>query len=53
MTNRAPKGQNKNAAVGDVVESDQDGAVSVETDGTTVRVRTFNGRKLTLRTNGR
>jgi len=32
--------------------TDQDGAVSVETDGTTVRVRTFNGRKLTLRTNG-
>ena len=36
-----------------IYRTDQDGAVSVETDGTTVRVTTFNGRKLTLRTNGR
>jgi competence protein ComEC len=33
--------------------TDLDGAVSVETDGRTVRVRTFNGRRLTLRTYGR
>jgi competence protein ComEC len=33
--------------------TDQDGAVSVETDGTTVRVTTFLGRRLTLTTKGR
>ncbi len=35
------------------LRTDQDGAVSVETDGTTVRVTTFTGRKLTLTTRGR
>jgi competence protein ComEC len=33
--------------------TDQDGAVTVETDGTTVRVATFKGRRLTLTTKGR
>jgi competence protein ComEC len=36
-----------------IYRTDQDGAVSVETDGTTVRVVTFNGRRLTLTTHGR
>jgi competence protein ComEC len=36
-----------------IYRTDQDGAVIVETDGTTTRVMTFNGRKLTLTTNGR
>jgi competence protein ComEC len=36
-----------------IYRTDQDGAVSVETDGATARVRTFRGRRLTLRTNGR
>ena len=36
-----------------IYRTDQDGAVSVETDGTTVRVTTFTGRKLTLTTTGR
>ena len=36
-----------------IYRTDKDGAVSVETDGTTVRVTTFTGRKLTLTTNGR
>jgi competence protein ComEC len=33
-----------------IYRTDQDGAVTVETDGNTVRVRTFTGRKLTLTT---
>jgi competence protein ComEC len=33
--------------------TDQDGAVTVETDGTTVKVRTFRGRTLTLTTRER
>ena len=33
--------------------TDKDGAVTVETDGTAVRVTTFTGRKLTLTTYGR
>ena len=36
-----------------IYRTDQDGAVTVETDGATVRVATFTGRKLTLRTLGR
>jgi competence protein ComEC len=36
-----------------IYRTDQDGAVSVETDGTTARVRTFRGRRLTLTTHGR
>ena len=36
-----------------IYRTDKDGAVSVETDGTTVRVTTFTGRKLTLTTTGR
>jgi competence protein ComEC len=36
-----------------IYRTDQDGAVTVETDGTFVRVSTFNGRKLTLTTRGR
>ena len=36
-----------------IYRTDVDGAVSVETDGTTVRVRTFTGRRLTLTTKGR
>ncbi len=36
-----------------IYRTDKDGAVSVETDGTTVRVTTFTGRKLTLTTKGR
>ena len=36
-----------------IYRTDLDGAVTVETDGTTVRVKTFTGRRLTLRTNGR
>ena len=35
-----------------IYRTDQDGAVTVETDGTTVRVTTFTGRKLTLTTQG-
>ena len=33
-----------------IYRTDQDGAVTVETDGTTVRVSTFTGRRLTLTT---
>jgi competence protein ComEC len=33
--------------------TDQDGAVLIETDGTTVRVKTFTNRRLTLTTHGR
>jgi competence protein ComEC len=36
-----------------IYRTDQDGAVRVETDGETVRVRTFTNRRLTLRTHGR
>jgi competence protein ComEC len=36
-----------------IYRTDKDGAVTVETDGTAVRVATFTGRKLTLTTNGR
>ncbi|HET9467198.1 MAG TPA: ComEC/Rec2 family competence protein, partial [Vicinamibacterales bacterium] len=36
-----------------IYRTDQDGAVMVETDGTTVRATTFNGRRLTLTTHGR
>ena len=36
-----------------IYRTDKDGAVSVETDGKTVRVRTFKGRKLTLTTRNR
>jgi competence protein ComEC len=36
-----------------IYRTDHDGAVTVETDGTTVRVRTFTGRSLTLTTHGR
>ena len=36
-----------------IYRTDRDGAVSVETDGTTVRVKTFTGRRLTLTTHGR
>lgn len=36
-----------------IYRTDQDGAVSVETDGATVRVTTFTGRRLTLTTHGR
>jgi competence protein ComEC len=36
-----------------IYRTDKDGAVTVETDGTTARVTTFNGRKLTLTTYGR
>lgn len=35
-----------------IYRTDQDGAVMVETDGSTVRVATFTGRKLTLTTHG-
>jgi len=38
----------------DIFRTDEDGAVIVETDGTTVRLSTFgSGRRLTLRTQGR
>jgi competence protein ComEC len=36
-----------------IYRTDDDGAVSIETDGTTLRVSTFNGRTLTLTTYGR
>ena len=36
-----------------IYRTDQDGAVTVETDGHTVRVITFKGRRLTLTTSGR
>jgi competence protein ComEC len=36
-----------------IYRTDHDGAVTVETDGTTVRVRTFSGRTLTLTTTTR
>ncbi len=36
-----------------IYRTDLDGAVTMETDGRTVRVRTFTGRLLTLRTDGR
>ena len=36
-----------------IYRTDQDGAVSIETDGTYVRVTTFTGRRLTLTTHGR
>jgi len=36
-----------------IFRTDKDGAVTVETDGTAVRVTTFTGRKLTLTTMGR
>ena len=35
-----------------IYRTDLDGAVTVETDGTTVRVHTFNNRRLTLRVHG-
>ncbi len=41
------------AAGAAIYRTDEDGAVTVETDGTTVRVTTFTGRILTLRTYGR
>jgi competence protein ComEC len=36
-----------------IYRTDQDGAVTIETDGTVVRVVTFTGRRLTLTTKGR
>jgi competence protein ComEC len=36
-----------------IYRTDQDGAVTVETDGATLRTATFTGRKLTLTTRGR
>jgi competence protein ComEC len=36
-----------------IYRTDQDGAVSIETDGATVKVTTFMGRRLTLSTYGR
>ncbi|MSO55379.1 MAG: DNA internalization-related competence protein ComEC/Rec2 [Acidobacteria bacterium] len=36
-----------------IYRTDQDGAVTIETDGTTIRVRTFTGRTLTLTTSER
>ena len=36
-----------------IYRTDLDGAVTVETDGRTVRLRTFTNRQLTLRTHGR
>jgi competence protein ComEC len=36
-----------------IYRTDQDGAVMVETDGATVRIRTFTNRRLTLTTHGR
>jgi len=36
-----------------IYRTDKDGAVTVETDGSTVRVAAFTGRRLTLRTHGR
>lgn len=36
-----------------IYRTDQDGAVSIETNGTYVTVTTFTGRRLTLTTNGR
>jgi competence protein ComEC len=36
-----------------IYRTDQDGAVTVETDGVAVRTGTFTGRRLTLTTNGR
>jgi competence protein ComEC len=36
-----------------IYRTDHDGAVTVETDGTTMRVKTFTGRTLTLTTHGR
>jgi competence protein ComEC len=36
-----------------IYRTDLDGAVTVETDGTTVRVKTFTGRRLTLTTRSR
>jgi competence protein ComEC len=36
-----------------IYRTDLDGAITVETDGATVRVATFTGRKLTLTANGR
>jgi competence protein ComEC len=36
-----------------IYRTDLDGATMIETDGTTVRVKTFNGRRLTLSTHGR
>ena len=36
-----------------IYRTDHDGATTIETDGTTVRVRTFKGRRLTLTTKAR
>jgi competence protein ComEC len=36
-----------------IYRTDLDGATMIETDGTTVRVKTFNRRRLTLTTHGR
>ena len=36
-----------------IYRTDKDGAITVETDGSTVRVAAFTGRKLTLTTHGR
>jgi competence protein ComEC len=40
------------AAGAEIFRTDQDGAITVDSDGTSIEVRTFTGRQVTLRNHG-